>query len=109
MHEHAKKIWQAALDGETVQYLTGGFDHEWVDMDPFECNYFSQPQQVPNRWRIKPLTASRWFRVYYDKFGKLPICFNGRKECATNCEQKSSFGGWLTDWVPYTEEVEKEL
>jgi len=112
MNEHAKEIWQVALDGETVQYLTGGFDHEWVDMDPFECNYYSQPQQIPDRWRIKPEKKTRYYRVYLVEETDVvrvteTLNSDGTPATAEFVKNPERPFRWLSEWMTYEVEVKE--
>lgn len=113
MNEHAKKIWQAWLDGRTVERRlphSCSVSGVWLEANPSVETIPEQPQKCPERWRIKPEIYSRLCRVYYDKeYGK-PCVIHGvevgpkidhRKfwECET--EVNYCFGGWLSDWIEY--------
>ena len=54
MDEHAKKIWQAWLDGKTVQLRPNPYPDVWRDEDPSLVAEFQKPQYRPDDWRIKP-------------------------------------------------------
>jgi hypothetical protein len=115
MKEHAKSIWQAWLDEKEVQYYaqfgeysTGASDREinakWINADPSNPELFT-PQECPHRWRIKPDHETPGFRVYWDKEYDKPNCCQFFHHQSL-IEERSYFGGWLTDWIPY--EVEEE-
>jgi len=108
MHEHAKKIWKAALDGKTVQRSEGIGDDDWEDKNPFESVRHLWPQSRPNIWRIKPQTIqTRMFRVYLDPDDLGPYIFEGDSDKVSEFEKKPYFGGWLTDWITYEVGVEE--
>lgn len=54
MNKEAKEIWQAWLDGKTVQYQSRANPPTWRDEDPSICLSPRMPQNQPDRWRIKP-------------------------------------------------------
>lgn len=111
MNEHARKIYQAALNDKTVQRFWRQYEHEWTDMDPFQCMDILQPHNRPEAWRIKPKYRfeRRFSRAYFDKDVNAAAIYH--KESADKIrefEKKDFFGGWLTDWLVYEVEVENE-
>jgi hypothetical protein len=109
MNEHAKKIYQAALDGKNIQ-----FDYQmygWLDADPFRSTM--HPIDYPILWRIKPEPKIRYYRVLLDANNndlyptiitsncKSALEYTAKLHCQT-----SNFRRWLTDWIPYEVEVE---
>jgi hypothetical protein len=106
MNNYAKSIWQAWLNEEKVQYYAQlGDSAQWIDADPSDPELFT-PQECPHRWRIKPDTEAPGFRVYWDKEYDKPNCCQFFHHQSL-IEERSYFGGWLTDWIPYEVEVEE--
>lgn len=59
MNEHAFKIWDAWMNGCTVQFDRGNGQGIWQDVNPKRILYANQPQHKPELWRIKPATESK--------------------------------------------------
>jgi len=106
MNEHAKKIYQAALDGKTVQRRREFWVDDWEDKDPFEAMEGLWP------WRIKPRIETRYYRVYLLKdtkeIGVIEV-LNKDEKANAEVHYRSELKPfeWISQWVPYEVEVEE--
>jgi hypothetical protein len=92
MHEHAKSIYRAALDGKTVQAKT---KEGWKDDDPFRCSF--HPIDFPLSWRIKPETKTLFYKVYFCLNSLQPKIFiDDGTDLINEFEKHDSFGGWMS-------------
>lgn len=121
MNVHARKIWQAWIDGKTVQILAPMLGTEstvknedvengsrWIECDPNKVDESKQPHIQPNVWRIKPQYRTIRFKVAlcdgpHDTLLPLIIYPCDYKET----ENKPLFIKWIGDEVLVERSVEE--
>ena len=100
MNKHAKSIWKSWMEGTGETQYWDRVHKEWVDGDPNEFPSSSQPQNNPNKWRIKPETTTVCitYKVAVMNFGgegvQLLLYGPESYECA---EESDSFICWDTE------------
>jgi hypothetical protein len=110
MNDHVRGIWQAWLDGRKVQYRHD--DGFWRDAKPMDAAFLDDdiewPQDEPQRWRIKPDSETRYFRVYLSSEVENYTIRTVQSYSIPECESQQAiamthrgFVRWLNDWTNF--------
>ena len=104
MNDLAREIWQAWIDGKTVQYWEEG-PYVWIDLDPADVSKSIRPESEPHKWRVKPEFSTEKVKVafYHTSRGGKKISIE-REYWWDLVEADENFIGWITEPIEVQQE-----